>query len=155
MKQNLVEQELIQILALLANALHAAKYAFMRERFASDSHWKLEGPDIKRQAYAAWHLAKQSISERKQELQAYLISNKDRFSDGDFNNFVAAIKVMEKEMEDHMERVLIDDPEIEQLEELDEDEQYVRETEGIWDGDDYVGISDDEELEDYDLIEEE
>ncbi len=70
------------------------------------------------------------------------------------------MKANNAKKEDQMARKLIDDEfdkevEIEEQDELDEDESYIRETEGTWDGDDYVGISDDEELEDYDLIEEE
>lgn len=57
-----------------------------------------------------------------------------------------------------MEKVLNSDfdeiEEIEEQEELDEDEAYVRETEGTWEGDEFVGNDDEEELEDFKFKEE-
>ena len=64
---------------------------------------------------------------------------------------------------DEVEDVDMDFDEIQDEYELDEDEAYVRETggmsegeeDGVWIGDEFVGIGDDEELEDFDIAEEE
>ncbi len=161
MKANETKKDLNEIADLLRNALSIGKFMDMRERFASPEQWRYEGPRLKKQAFMSWHIAKLSIAERKEEFENYILGNKDQFSIGDVENFQAAIRVMEKEMEEQMEKVLngeFDEVEelenVEDVEELDEGEQYARETEGTWDGDEYVSDGEEEELEDFELEEE-
>lgn len=73
------------------------------------------------------------------------------------------IKRFETQEFDEIEDVDMDFDEIQEELEIDEDEAYVRETggmsegeeDGVWIGDEFVGIGDDEELEDFDITEEE
>lgn len=155
MKENNVEQELNDIVSLLRNALSISNYITFRYRFASEHQWAEEGPHLKKQAYAAWHIAKISIGQRRDDLEQYIKSNKDKFSEDDVHNFIAAIKVIDKEIEESFEQeilkeddmamiktkwkddeYLLDDEEIEQQEVFeDEDEEYVKQTESSDDDD--------------------
>jgi hypothetical protein len=164
MKANNTQDKFAHILKLLREAAHVEFYADMRRRFASNEQWKVEGPEIQRHAAICWFAAKRSIGEDREALNKYIKDNKDKFGESDFNTFQAALKVIDKEVETQFEQQFLKedemvkqsiDNEFDEEVELDEDEAYIRETEGTWDGDDYVAVSDDEELEDYDLIEEE
>lgn len=170
MKASDTQDKFAHIIKLLREAAHVEFYADMRRRFASSEQWKVEGPEIQRPAASCWFAAKRCIGEDREALNKYIKENRDKFGESNFNTLKAALQVIDKEVEtqfeqqflkeDRMTRQLINDEfdqevEIEEQEELDEDEAYIRETEGAWDGDDYIAISDDEELEDYDLIKEE
>lgn len=70
-------------------------------------------------------------------------------------------KQFETQEFDEIEDVDMEDEGLPTEFELDEDETYVRETggmsegeeDGVWVGDEFIGLGDDEELEDYDIIE--
>lgn len=158
MKESSVQTDFGDVIGLLRNALHIGKYMEMRSRFASEQQWKEEKDHLEKQAYAAWMLAKITIGDRRDELEAYLRENRDSFGEDDVNNFIAAIQVIDKEVQESFEReilkedempmvktkweddqLLLDEEEEFEGEELDEDEAYVRETSGT--------IDDEEELD--------
>lgn len=165
-ESNTVQSEFADIIGLLRNALHIGKYMDMRSRFANEYQWKDEEPRLKEQAYAAWMLAKMSIGDRRDELESYLRENRDKYGEDDVNNFIAAIQVIDKEVQDSFEReilkedemsmvktkweddqLLLDEEEEFEGEELDEDEAYVRETSGTIDDEDEDLDEDEEDLE--------
>lgn len=164
-----IKTDMNNILTLLRNALHIGKYAEMRSRYASTDQWKDEGPHLRKQAYIAWLLAKQAIGDQRPELEQYLRTNKDSLPQGDVDNFIAAIQVIDKELETVFEQDVLKEEnmgrvkasQIDELEneleerEYDEDEEYLREQEALderdlWDGDDYLGDVSDEEDEFFD-----
>lgn len=172
MKANNTQTEFKDVIALLRNALSIGKYIEMRSRFASEHQWADEGPRLKKQAYAAWYIAKITIGEQRDDLEAYLKTNKDQFSEEDVQNFIAAIRVIDKEIEDSFEAEILKEDEMpmvktkwkddeylldeeEELEEPqeifeDEDEEYVRQTETVSDD----GADPDDEDDSYDPYEE-
>ena len=162
-----METKLAHILKLLREAAQVEFYADLRRRFASDEQWKHEGPEIRRHATVCWFAAKQAIGEDREALDKHLKENKLKFSESDFNTYMAALQVIDKEVETQFEQqflkeetmakkpVLDLDEDIELTEEeLDEDEEYVRqdrklhdgEDDDMWDGDEYLG--DPRDLED-------
>lgn len=171
MKVNNTNSEFKDVIALLRNALSIGKYIDMRSRFASEHQWADEGPHLKKQAYAAWYLAKITIGENRDALEAYLKDNKEQFGEEDVQNFIAAIRVIDKEIEDSFEQEILkedempmvktkwkddeylldDEQELEQEEVFDdEDEEYVRQTETVSDD----GADPDDEDDSYDPYEE-
>ena len=160
-----------QILKLLSEAAQVEFYADMRRRFASDEQWKVEGPHIRKEAAIKWFTAKHMIGDDREALGKYLTHNKDKFSESQLNTYNAALKVIDKEIETQFEEQFLkeeamgkrfqdQEPPYEEAEdvqeELDEDEEYVRQTsddspeeddDSLWDGDEYLG-GDEEDYED-------
>lgn len=160
------EEKWTSITTALKAASDAGTWAFWRERFNTNHPDHIRNEEIENPtqfAYANWIAAKHVYCKSKDEMDKhchYLTHECDPYPgiSQQVEFFMAMKSVVDKEMEVEMEKVLLDEvEELEQepTEELDEDEQYVRETEGTWEGDEYVGIGDDEELEDLDLIDEE
>lgn len=164
---NQIEERLSHILKLLAEATQVEFYRDMRRRFASDEQWKREGPEMERHAAVCWFAAKHAIGEDREALDKHLRENKDKMSQTQVNTYLAALQVIDKEIETQFEqqflkeetvakRIPLDqdlfEEEVEELEEeFDEDEDYVRETtedlvddeDLLWDEDDYLGDEDD------------
>lgn len=109
MEANQTKKNMGEILSLLRNALHISKYASMRERFANELQWKEEGPVLRKQAYAAWILAKEAIGSQRLELELFLTANKENLSEEDVNNFIAALKVIDKELETAFEQQILEE----------------------------------------------
>ena len=166
---NRIEERLAHILKLLVEASQSEFYADMRRRYASTEQWKVEGPNIKRHAAVCWFAAKQAIGEDREELNKHLRENKDKMSPQQLTTYLAALQVIDKEVETQFEQQFLEednmakkpvnddlfDEEVEiESDELDEDEEYVRQErklhdgvdDPMWDGDEYLG--DPKDLED-------
>lgn len=102
-----MKAKLDKIFEHLNIALSAAKYASWRHRFASTEQWKEEGPHLNNVAYSNWFIAKQAIMENKEDLDKYIDSNLDSIKQLDLENYNAAIKVTEKEMEAELENLIL------------------------------------------------
>jgi len=161
--ENQPDRSIQEVFDLLKRAIEVGNYADFRQRFASEEQWKVEGPALRREAYMAWYIAKRTIGENRPKFEAAILGNPQNYAEKDVHTFRAALEVIDKEIEQEMELVLtqeidmdkldIDEPEDITEEDIDEDEQYVRESTKTWDGDDYIG--DEEEFEDEDDSEDE
>lgn len=156
MKEN---PELGEAFSLLRRALEIHRYAEFRNRFASVEQWKEEGPYLRKQAYMAWLSAKMVIMNNRDSFDEYIRQNESSLCKSDIENYNSAVKVTVKEMERELENQILKeetmgrknyeepilDEDLEEIDELDEDEQYIRETEGRLDEDDVILDQEDDE----------
>jgi hypothetical protein len=169
--QDTTEDLWIMVTTALKAASDAAAWAFWRERFNTnhpDNIRQEEIVDPAQFAYANWVAAKHVYCSHRDELDKYLeykmTSEPYPGATMQIEFFIAMKRTVEKEMQDEMEKTLTEENAMGRVknleidlsgEEIDEDEQYVRETNpGTWDGDEYV-IEDEEypfdDLDDDDL----
>jgi hypothetical protein len=92
---------------LLRNALSISKYASFRQRFASIEQWHEEGPTLHAQAYICWLNAKSYIGEDRAEFERYIESIDSDLCQDDIDNFKAALKVIDKELEKEFEQQIL------------------------------------------------
>lgn len=152
MKEN---ETWISIVTALKGASEAGTWAFWRERFqcTHPDHNPEEVDNPAQFAYANWHAAKHVYLIHKEEMDKYANEMKDGTllsypgKTQDCEMFFAMKRVVEEEVEQEFEEQILKEEIMKPDPNLDEDEQYVAETEGHWDGDDFLA---DEELEDED-----
>jgi len=121
--------------------------------------------DAERYSSVNWFLAKHVYFQNKEAMdKLFHIKHDDHPTDHEVAVFKAMIKVCEAEVAKQFEQQILkendmgrnnyDEPELDEVEELDEDEQYAKETEGKWDGDEYVSDEESDEEEEFDNDEE-
>lgn len=151
----------ISIITALKGASEAGTWAFWRERFqCTHPDHNIEEIDNPAQfAYANWFAAKHVYLIHKEEIDklaneirdGVVISYPGKTEDCEL--FFAMKRVVEEEVEQEFEEQILKEEIMERDPNLDEDEQYVAETEGHWEGDDF--LAEDEEFDDDCLLDEE
>jgi hypothetical protein len=152
------------IVTCLGEAERAAVWAFWRERFNTNHPEMVQREEIgnaSQYATANFYAAKALYCDNRDYLdQVYIdrTSGLGPTNDNENKLFDAMRQVVAKEIEQQLERMLTEeetmgrknyeepellDEELDEELELDEDEEYLRKEQGVWDGDEYIG--DDEE----------
>ena len=98
------------IYKLLSDAASASFYMDMRSRFASAEQWKVEGPIAKKHTYLQWYTAKLMIGDKRPELETYIRTNKETLNPKQIETFMAAIQVIDKEIERLFETEVLEVP---------------------------------------------
>lgn len=101
-KENHTLKDIINLLNLIVNTEFVAK---MRQRYASPEQWEEERERFKLDQQINWKHCKNIICENKQTFDD-LIKDELIFSDDERATYVAAVKAIEKEMQEQMEKVI-------------------------------------------------
>lgn len=156
-----VDKIYAEIVSCLVAAERATKFAYWRKRFSachSDSaraEAELENENYMKIATIEFYKAKSFYVQNRDTIDQFLktITELNEYDKEEAELVHAMKRVIKNEIEEEIENLLLGEEEVE-FEELDEDEQYVRETECTsgddapeWDGDEYIGKDEEDSFE--------